>query len=78
MQNNKNESLKNVISLALNDWLDYVNSNELRLVTIEFNLCDAIDDRHDLVQHLDAILAFCNADLYNSIKVLTFINNYYS
>ena len=69
--------LKLGISQSLNEWLNYCNGIELRLIVSRFGIDPMTDDRHDLGSFMDAILYYCNDSLSNSIEILTFINNDY-
>ena len=66
------------ISQALNQWLNYRNSIELRIITNEFKIDPMTSDKYDYGAYMDAILFYCNASLENSINILQFINNEYT
>lgn len=69
--------LKLDISLALNEWLNYRNGMELRLIADKFNIDPVTDDKYDYGSFMDAILFHCNDSLENSLNILQFINNDY-
>ena len=69
--------LRLVISQSINEWLEYHNGADLRLITSKFNIDPVTNDRYDYVSYMDAILFYCNDSLQNSINVLQFINNEY-
>ena len=69
--------LKLDVSLALNEWLNYRNGIELRLITAKFKIDPMTNDKYDFGSYMDSILFYCNASLENSINILQFINNDY-
>lgn len=66
------------ISQALNQWLEYRNGIELRVIINEFKIDPMTSDKYDYGAYMDAILFHCNASLENSINILQFINNEYT
>lgn len=75
--NSVGNDLKLDISQTLNEWLNYRNGIELRLITNEFNIDPMTSDKYDFGSYMDAILFHCNDSLENSINILQFINNEY-
>ncbi len=69
--------LKLDISQTLNEWLNYRNGMELRLIADKFKIDPVTDDKHDYGSYMDAILFHCNDSLENSLNILQFINNEY-
>ena len=55
--------LKLDISQALNEWLNYRNGMELRLITDKFNINPMTNDKYDFGSYMDSILFYCNASL---------------
>ena len=75
MLNNIQSDIKDTVSDAINEYLNYVDGYKINLVATHFKL--TISNKYDYGATLDEILYFCIADLSNSIAVLNFINNDY-
>ena len=72
--NSVGKDLRLDISQALNEWLNYRNGLELRLIANKFSIDPMTDDKYDYGSYMDAILFYCNASLGNSINILRFID----
>lgn len=68
--NSLDVDLRLVISQTINEWLNYRNGLELRLITDKFNINPMTNDKYDYGSYMDSILFYCNASLENSINIL--------